>query len=191
MTVKGAAPCQPSDNDNAPAGVQRRCLPVAGPAPPWPGPARPRPAARTSSCPVDVAPGRVGSGGGARGSPAVGPKGTRVTSHSALVQSAGASCAGCSQLRSRHGDENERNARGCGSRISQPVRLDFLQRRHPLREPFAACFVYIFLILYKNDRMSRSICNNTIFFFHFKVLAISDPCDIHTPSGSNGILQPS
>ena len=27
--------------------------------------------------------------------------------------------------------------------------------------------------------------------FNFKVLAISDPCDIHTPPGSNNILQPS
>lgn len=87
----------------------------------------------------------------------------------------------------------EINALGFWSKNSWPGCLYFLslQPRHPLLESFIWCFVYIYLILYKSDRMSRRIYNNTIFLFHFKDLAISDPCDIHTPSGSNNILQPS
>lgn len=37
-------------------------------------------------------------------------------------------------------------------------------------ESFICCFVYIFLILYKNDRMSRRIYNNTIFFISLQRL---------------------
>lgn len=68
--------------------------------------------------------------------------------------------------------EKEINALGFWSKNSWPGCLYFLslQPRHPLLESFIWCFVYIYLILYKSDRMSRRIYNNTIFFISLQRL---------------------